>query len=181
MIYNSVADICAVNDDVRRRIVEHAARLNEAQQNFRPTESAWSVADVIEHLAIIEGNMVRLVTKLLGKVESADDGTSTEPRPMPPFSLDDYEAQIRDQKLVAPEEIRPRGAPLNESLARLRESRAALNALRPRIELAHGTRAHYPHPFFGPLNLYQWLAFIGMHEARHLSQIEGLVAMTNKD
>ena len=181
MIYNSMADICAANEDVRRRIVEHVASLNEAQQGFRPTESAWSVADIVEHLAIIEGNMVRLVSKLLGKVESEAGAPSTAPRPMPLFSLDDYEAQIREQKLVAPEAIQPRGAPLNESLARLNESRAALNALRPRIELADGTRAHYPHPFFGPLNLYQWLAFIGMHEARHLGQIEGLVEMMNDE
>jgi len=168
MIYNSVADICAVNDDVRRRIVEQVASLHEGQQSFRPAEAAWSVAEIVEHLAIIESNMVRLVTKLLAKIEHETGGVSTAPHPMPPFSLDDYEAQIRDEKLVAPEPIQPRGASLNES-------RAALNALRPRIELADGTRAHYPHPFFGPLNLYQWLAFIGMHEARHLRQIEGLV------
>jgi len=181
MIYNSVADICVANDDVRRRIVEQVESLNEAQQIFRPTEGAWSAAEIVEHLAIIEGNMVRLVSKLLGKVESEADAPGTEPRSMPPFSLDDYEAQVRDQKLVAPEPIQPRGASLNESLARLNETRAALNALRPRIELADGTRATYPHPFFGPLNLYQWLAFIGMHEARHLGQIEGLVKMMNAE
>ena len=69
MIYNSVADICAANDEVRRRIVEQVASLNEAQQSFHPAAGAWSVAEIVEHLAIIEGNMVRLVDKLLGKVE----------------------------------------------------------------------------------------------------------------
>ena len=181
MIYNSVTDICAANDDVRRRIVEQVASLNEAQQSFHPSEGAWSVAEIVEHLAIIEGNMVRLVSKLLGKVESEVGAGSTEPRPMPPFSLDDYEAQIREQKLVAPEAIRPQGAALNDSLARLAASRAALNELRPRIETVDGALATYLHPFFGPLNLYQWLAFIGMHEARHLCQIEGLVETMNAE
>jgi DinB superfamily len=179
MIYNSVADVCAVNDDVRRRIVEQVASLNEAQQSFRPAADAWSVAEIVEHLAIIEGNMVRLVSKLLAKIESETGVDSTTPHPMPPFSLDDYEAQIRDEKLIAPEAIQPRGAALADSLARLNESRAALNALRPRIECTDGTRAQYPHPFFGPLNLYQWLAFIGMHEARHLGQLEGVLEMIN--
>jgi len=27
-----------------------------------------------------------------------------------------------------------------------------------------------PHPFFGPLNAYEWLLFIGKHEERHLGQ-----------
>ena len=30
----------------------------------------------------------------------------------------------------------------------------------------------YPHPTFGPLNLYQWLAFVGIHQSRHRRQIE---------
>ena len=28
-----------------------------------------------------------------------------------------------------------------------------------------------PHPFLGSLNLYQWLIFLGAHEARHAAQI----------
>jgi DinB superfamily len=173
MIYHSVGDIYAANDDVRRRLVARVAELDEAQANQRPNERAWSPAEIVEHLSIIEGNMVRLVAKLLDKIESAASAAPTSPPAMPPFSLDDYEAQIRDQKLTAPEAISPRGLPLDEALARLNASRAAINELRPRVETADGTRAQYPHPFFGPLNLYQWLAFIGLHEARHLRQLEG--------
>jgi hypothetical protein len=29
-----------------------------------------------------------------------------------------------------------------------------------------------PHPVFGPLNLKQWVEFVGQHEKRHLAQIE---------
>jgi len=68
----------------------------------------------------------------------------------------------------------------------MRESRAALNALRPRVEAVDGASATYPHPAFGPLNLYQWLAFVGAHEARHLRQLERVLdsmngARENKD
>jgi hypothetical protein len=72
--------------------------------------------------------------------------------------------------------VRPRGGvAVADSLARLRESRAAFEALRPRIERADLSAATYPHPSFGPLNLYQWLAFVGIHEERHLNQIERLL------
>ncbi len=32
----------------------------------------------------------------------------------------------------------------------------------------------YPHPMFGPLDLYQWLVFVGLHESRHACQIREL-------
>ena len=175
MIYNTVGDIYAANDDIRRRIVARVERIAEEQRSFRPAEGAWSVAEIVEHLSITEGNMVRLVSKLLGKIESEADESSVAPQSMSPFSLDDYVEQISTVKLEAPEAIRPVGVPLGDSLARLAETRATLNALRSRVEACDGTRAHYPHPFFGPLDLYQWLAFIGMHEQRHFNQMERLL------
>jgi hypothetical protein len=36
--------------------------------------------------------------------------------------------------------------------------------------LALGTLS-MPHPLFGPLSAYHWLAFVGGHEARHAAQI----------
>jgi DinB superfamily len=173
MIYHSIADIFAANDDVRQRLVERVEGLSETEQHFRPAAGAWSAAEIAEHLSLIEGNMVRLVGKLLRQSESAGAAAGT---PMQPFSLDEFAAQARTQKFVAPEAVRPHGVSVTAALAALRASRAALHALRPRIEAADGTRISYPHPIFGPLNLYQWLAFIGLHEGRHLHQLEGLLA-----
>jgi hypothetical protein len=179
MIYNSVADILAANDEVRSRVVERAENLSAAQQSFRPGTSAWSPAEIVEHLSIIERNLVRVIGLMVKKTESEMAETGVPPRPMQPFSLDEFAAQARGQKFVAPEEVRPRGASVNDSLAQLRESRATLNALRPRLEAVDGTSATYPHPVFGPLNLYQWVAFIGVHEARHLRQLERVLASMN--
>jgi hypothetical protein len=114
---------------------------------------------------------------MLKKIESAAE-PGAPPPPMQPFSLDEFAAQAR-QKFNAPDEVRPRGGgTLSAALMQLRASRAALNALQPRFESVDGARATYPHPAFGPLNLYQWLAFIGAHEARHLAQIERVLAQT---
>lgn len=33
-----------------------------------------------------------------------------------------------------------------------------------------------PHPMFGPLDGYQWIAFVGSHEARQAEQIEEIAA-----
>jgi hypothetical protein len=178
MTYSSVADIYRANDEVRARLVARVESLDEEAQNFRKDETCWSVAEIVEHLATLERRLSQLATMMVGKVESvaaaagggetADSGAHFKP-----FSLAEQVEQVRERKLVAPDEVRPRGGvAVADSLARLKESRAAFEALRPRIERADLSAATYPHPSFGPLNIYQWIAFIGLHEQRHLNQIE---------
>jgi hypothetical protein len=60
-----------------------------------------------------------------------------------------------------------------EALAGLDASRVALrNSLREADGIA--LNFTYPHPMFGPLDLYQWLVFVGLHESRHACQIREL-------
>jgi hypothetical protein len=201
VIYQSISDIYAANETVRRQLTARVETLNEAQQNFRTTDGEWSVAEIVEHLSIIEKNMVRLIGMLLQKAEAtaADDDetssaqaaasadaadtsatsaadTGTAARAFKPFSLDELVELIRDKKLTAPEQVRPGGqVPLADSLANLQRTRATVESFRTRFEAADLEAATYPHPFFGDLNASQWLAFIGHHEARHLRQIERLL------
>jgi hypothetical protein len=188
LIYHSIADIYAANDSVRRKLAARVENLSEAQQNFRPGEGAWSITEIIDHLSITEQNMVQLIGMLLKKSEGAtaahnagegvagaDTGASAPT--FRPFSLDSFIEQVRDVKLNAPEQVRPGGtATLAAALANLERTRAAIEALRPRLEAATHDAATYPHPAFGEFNAAQWLAFIGLHESRHLRQIENLMA-----
>jgi hypothetical protein len=94
-----------------------------------------------------------------------------------PFSLDELVARSRNEKYVAPAAMRPSGTVrLALLLERLRQSRVELLSLRPRIEATDLSAFTFPHPAFGPLNFYQWLAFIGLHEGRHLRQLESVMA-----
>lgn len=178
MTYHSVGEIFAAIADTRARLEENVAGLNEAEQSFRPAPEAWTAAEIMEHLSIIEHQLVRLTEKMLRKAEAAGaasaDGAA---KAFAPFSLDEIIERSRREKYQAPEAARPGGdVPLAESLERLRRSRAALRELRPRLERADLTGMRYPHPAFGPLDAYTWLAFIGLHEERHLRQIQALKA-----
>jgi uncharacterized damage-inducible protein DinB len=191
LIYQSIADIYAANEAVRRQLTERVEALSDAQQTSRPTEDCWTVTEIIEHLSIIEQNMVRLIGMLLNKAESAAATQASAPtgdasqaaadaagaRPFKPFTLDDLVETIRDKKLTAPEQVRPGGRmALADALANLQSTRATIESFRPRLEAAADLEtATYPHPAFGELNAAQWLAFIGHHEARHLRQIESLL------
>ena len=189
MNYESIESIYAANEAVRRKLYARVENLSDAQQTFRPTDDAWSIAEIMEHLSIIETNMVRLIGMLLAKTESAaaaanagagasagDAATTLSPRAFQPFSMEALIDTIKDKKLDAPEQVRPGGQmALADSLTALRATRASLESLRPRLEAADLTAAAYPHPAWGDLNIAQWLAFIGLHEGRHLAQIKRLM------
>jgi len=179
MDFNSVGDIFDHIDSTRESLLRAVENLNEEQQGFRPAPDRWSAAQLCEHLAMVEGNVVRLLGKLLGKAEESG-ASRAEGAAFAPVTIEEFVERSRAVKLEAPESIRPGDAPvLADSLARLRDSRAALHALRPRIERADGHPLRFPHPVWGPLNLYQWLLFIGAHESRHLAQIEALKETMN--
>jgi hypothetical protein len=193
LIYQSISDIYAANDTVRRQLAARVENLSEAQQTFRPGADAWSVAEIVDHLSKIEQQMVQLIGMLLRKSEgaaaasvmTAGDGREATAEGAPafhPFSLDAFAEQVRDEKLTAPEQVRPSAnVPLAEALANLRRTRAAIEDLRPRLEATDLSAATFPHPFFGEFNAAQWLAFIGIHEGRHLRQIENLLAAPDFD
>lgn len=176
-VYNSVAEIYEAIDDTRARLVGAVEHLTDEQLAFRPSPEKWTVAELVEHLSITERRVARMLGALVGKLEP--EAAREEGSTFAPVSVAEFVERAVREKYTAPEEIRPKGAPLPASLASLGDSRAAIHALRPRVERVDGTRAHFPHPAWGPLDLYQWLAFVGLHEQRHLSQIKALKATMN--
>ena len=161
--YNSVAEIYEEIDRARARLVGAVENLTAEQQAFRPSPDRWTVAEIVEHLSITERRLARMLGMLLGKL--AGEAAREDGSAFAPVSLAEFLERASKEKYTAPEEIRPKGAPLPDSLASLGDSRAALHALRPRVERVDGTRAHFPHPAWGPLDLYQWIAFVAQIEA----------------
>ena len=177
MIYTSVVDIYKAIDEPRERLYNRVESLNEEQANARPEANAWSAAEIVEHLTIMEERLVRMMKVMLTKAERASLKSDRAMVEIKPFSLDELVARSRNERYIAPDAMRPSGTVrLAHLLVRLRQSRVELRSLRPRIEATDLSAVTYPHPAFGPLNFYQWLAFIGLHEERHLRQLESVMA-----
>jgi hypothetical protein len=178
LIYTSVGQIYEAIDETRGRLYLRVGGLNEERANKCPAPNTWSARDIIEHLAIMEGRLLRMMIVMLTKAEGASPKSNGSHVEIKPFSLDEFIERSRNEKYIAPESVRPSGetVPLRDLLARLRQSRAELHSLRPRIEATDLSTVTYQHPAFGALNFYQWLAFIGLHEERHLRQIENVLA-----
>lgn len=177
MTYNSVAEIFEQIDEIRQRLCSRVEGLSDEQANARPAPEAWSVSEILEHLSIIETLMVRNIRGMLAKTEAVGRAGDGGPVKMRPFSMERFVERARGEKYTAPEMARPTGkVPLADSLARLRRTREELRNLQPRMEAADLSEAKFPHPAFGPLDAYQWLAFVGLHEGRHLRQIESVLS-----
>ena len=141
-----------------------------AEQSRRPAPDHWSVAEVLEHLVLIDGRVAALFEKGFA---SAPRRTEAPPPAVAVDSLVDTRRLLdRSRAITSSEGVRPKGA-LDP-----RDARAALVEARQKLRgvVAGGDglaleAVMVPHGVLGPLHLYQWIAFIGAHEARHAAQI----------
>ncbi len=165
-----LAELAEGLEGTREATFAMVSGLSEREFSWRPA-GEWSVADILEHLILSETGTSKVIRKSLkGKA-----GT------LPPYPADDPVLAVREfppapGRVTAPESVRPAGpgrakgdvlAALAECRARTLESLAMLAGADPRA-------AEFPHPMFGPINLYEWPALtIGSHERDHQAQIAG--------
>lgn len=140
--------------------------------SLRPTPDGWSVAEILEHLRMIESGVARLITKRVGQAREAGLGEEKSTSPVLP-SFEPYGARLDSAVLQAPAAVVPRAnIDISEALDGLESSREALRAA---VVSASGLslgEIKHTHPILGELDLYQWLIFVGQHEGRHKKQIE---------
>jgi hypothetical protein len=147
-------------------LISAVSGLSEAQLNFKPEPDAWSIANIVEHLAIIED----LVAWRLSQLGSAPDVSQQatfkgSDRVLLEKVLD------RSTKIKAPDRAQPTGKPLTHSLERLTASRDRI------VEFVQSAPADFRrhimlHPVFGGLDGHQWLLALAGHCERHTQQVE---------
>lgn len=147
----------------RRELLRFVESLSDDQLFHRPGVEVWSVAEVLEHVSLVEesaGKIIRRLRKVaLGEAEPFPPSPPGQTRP--------------DGRPLAPPLMEPKGG---LSRAALLER---LQAVRERVlaEVAEsGERLPHPptygHPFFGDLTALGWLQTLVYHERHHLRQIQ---------
>ena len=156
---------------VRRNALREAVdAVPEAQRRQPPEPGRWSVADVLEHLALVEGRFATTLANRLAEVRA--QGLTEERETSPIVGTFDQAAVLdRTSKREAPEVVRPQGLDWKSAWSRLEDTRRSfLDVFLSADGLALGDVA-YVHPRLGSLNLYQWGVWVGGHEALHTEQI----------
>jgi len=138
----------------------------------RASPDRWSVAEILEHLRMVESGVARLITKRVGQAKEAGLGEEKSTASVLP-SFNPYSAMLEKAVMQAPATVQPRAnIDISDALEGLGSSREALRAAVVSASgLALGEIKH-THQILGELDLYQWLIFVGQHEGRHRKQIE---------
>lgn len=176
-IHRTLGEIIERVESDRALLLAASRDLEQAQLDFQPAEDRWSIGENLDHLALVEKGIGRLVTMKVQDAQTAAKFAAIE-TPSQLASLDRYDIPNNSRKLKVPDpKITPRhGIAKDELFAHLEESRDELRksfAALSDYDLAAHT---FPHPLLGELNLYQWILFIGQHERRHLNQINSVLA-----
>lgn len=174
-LHPRISEIIEVLEHAHRDLVEVITAIPEARRDAPGDGGRWSVAEHLEHLAMVEDGAGRVMSKLIKEVAARDE-RETETSSLL-ASLDRYQVwTAATRKIVAPEMVQPReGLTAADALARLTTARTRMiGALQKASGLALAT-VTFPHPVVGPLNVYQWGLMAAQHERRHLEQIRALV------
>jgi hypothetical protein len=137
----------------------------------RPAPDRWSVAEVVEHLSLVEAQVAPVVIGALADARAAGVGAERETSSVLP-RLDVARLRDRSQPIAAREASQPRaGRDADAATAALDQHRTALRqAVIAADGLALGD-VRRPHPRLGDIDIYQWLLFLGAHESRHAEQV----------
>jgi uncharacterized damage-inducible protein DinB len=172
-----IAELLAYAQLQRGVLLDAVCLIPEPLRDQRPDADHWSAAEVLEHLHRVECGIARLLTHSVDRARAAGLEPEDELGSVL-ATLDTLRITDRRRRISAPEPVVPRGElTAAQAMAALAESRQVLiSALQSADGLALGrvTRAH---PLLGPLNLYQWVLFVGQHEARHAGQLQDLARL----
>jgi len=170
----NISDIYTNNEQIHEKTKHLVADLTDEQTAFLPENEKWTIAHIIEHIAIVQEGMAKISAKLLTAAQSAGKQSDGTARLSENFA--NKADQAKSLKFEAPDRVRPTGnQTIAESLKKMDENRQRLEELRPLFESVECSEFKFPHPFMGDLTAHEWLTLVGGHEARHLRQIENIL------
>jgi hypothetical protein len=160
-----------------RRVVEG---LSDAQLSYRSKADGWSIAEIVEHLAVVEHAFTHHIAPRLADAPPADPArqfAAIDERILAVTPDPEITATVEGRPLnKVPATVAPRGRWLpSECAAKFFASREQTLAFINSI-----TWRRHEHVFdngsFGPMDAQQWALFLSAHVTRHVRQIEGIRA-----
>ncbi|MFL5602137.1 MAG: DinB family protein [Gemmatimonadaceae bacterium] len=167
-----LAETMSFVEEKRKELLESFEGVPGDRLRRRAASDGWSVAEILEHLRMVEAGVARLIAKRATQAREAGLGEETSTTSVMP-SFDRYAVMLDSATLKSPPTVQPRpDVDVSEAIEGLQSSREALRAA---VVAANGLalgEVKHTHPVVGELDLYQWLIFLGQHEGRHRKQIE---------
>lgn len=162
-------------DRERADLDRAVASVPRQHHNVKSSPETWSVAEVVNHLALIDRRITALLTKVTGEARAAGATPDTDTSPILP-RIDVGRVLDRTTKIRNARADPPADCSVPDGLAALDAARQDLKALLRQPDLPSLSGVSAPHPAFGPLSGYEWVAFVAAHTHRHADQIREIGA-----
>jgi hypothetical protein len=157
-------------DGQRGLLREAVDRVPPGLRQRRKDPDRWSAAEIVEHVALVEA---RITATLDAKLAEAGDLPLEQVGGSVQEMFDVARVVDRGRRFKTGEASEPKSVVSADSAwTKLDGTRRRLLELMRRCDGLNVSAITHPHPVFGPLNLYQWVAFVGAHDARHAAQID---------
>jgi hypothetical protein len=153
-------------EKTRDDLIAAVAGLSETQSSFKLSLQQWSIAGIVEHIAMVEDVVgTRVMQQLASAPPLQTDGDAKQAD-----AVIIRKALDRTVRRQAPGEFHPTGKPLTTSLEHFLRIRKRM------LEFIESTphdlrQFSIPHPTQGTLDGHQRLLALAGHCARHTSQI----------
>jgi len=156
-------------NDSRKEFLDSVTNLSDPQWRWKPAPERWSVGECAEHIVLSEEMLFSRAQDAVHNPADPDWETKTAGKTEILLSV----MAQRKGKAQAPEEIQPTGKLTREEImARFARDRdATLKFAQTTDVMLKEHLAPHPFPMFNPLNAYQWVLYIPLHNMRHDKQI----------
>jgi DinB family protein len=159
-------------EEKRRELLQSFDGVPGDRLSRRANPGGWSVAEILEHLRMVESGVARMITKRVAKAREEGLGEERSTSSVM-SSFEPHAAKLEAGRLQSPAMVVPRAdVDIGAALAGLESSREALRAAIVSADGLSIGEIKHTHVVLGELDLYQWLIFVGHHEVRHRKQIE---------
>ena len=161
----------SLHDDLnktRSELVNEITVLTDAQFNRKPDREMWSIAQVCQHLILVEEASIKAV---VWGIKKEVENSPTARKKIDLILLD------RTKKFKAPKIVEPGVDPfeVQQMIDLLDKSRNKLMTFLNGIEdTSILMEKSVKHPALGEILLAQWIEQIYLHEQRHIEQIKEL-------
>jgi hypothetical protein len=163
------ADLIRDLEASRQEFLESVSHLSDAQWRWKSAPERWSVGECAEHIVLSEEMLFGKAQEALKNPPDPDWATKTAGKTEILLSV----MAQRKGKATSPEEIRPSGKFTRaEIMRKFSENRErTLKFVKDTNLPLKEHLAPHPFPMFNPLNAYQWVLYIPLHNMRHDKQI----------
>jgi len=154
----------------RAGVLREAEGLSQRQADWKPSESEWSVGEILDHLTLAEINTGKLTSKLLKEAPAGAvfPANLTEFAPVPGGPLGPADA---------PPVVWPAaGKSIGELIATMKATRERSRQSIERLAQCDPRQLTFKHFRLGEMNLGQWWRLQASHDLSHLEQLREVKA-----